>query len=130
MKTLSVRQPWAWLICNGHKDIENRTWRTSHRGTLLIHASQTVDREAVRWLQEAARDDGVTLPETFPTGAIVGGVTLRDCVTKSASGWFDGPVGWVLSDPFEFVEPIPASGRLGLWDADVTIEPEDEPCNS
>jgi len=23
---LSIRQPWAWLITHGHKDIENRTW--------------------------------------------------------------------------------------------------------
>lgn len=27
MKALSIRQPWAWLIANGHKDIENRTWQ-------------------------------------------------------------------------------------------------------
>ena len=32
MKILSVRQPWAWLIVAGHKDIENRKWRTSYRG--------------------------------------------------------------------------------------------------
>jgi len=36
---LSVRQPWAWLIVNGHKDVENRTWSTQHRGDILIHAS-------------------------------------------------------------------------------------------
>ena len=26
MKALSIRQPWAWLIVNGYKDVENRTW--------------------------------------------------------------------------------------------------------
>lgn len=29
---LSIRQPWAWLIVNGYKDIENRTWPTHFRG--------------------------------------------------------------------------------------------------
>jgi hypothetical protein len=38
MKTLTVRQPWASLIVTGAKDVENRSWPTSYRGTLLIHA--------------------------------------------------------------------------------------------
>ena len=29
---LSIRQPWAWLIVNGYKDIENRDWKTHYRG--------------------------------------------------------------------------------------------------
>lgn len=39
MKAISIRQPWAWLIVNGFKDIENRSWRTKYRGPVLIHAS-------------------------------------------------------------------------------------------
>jgi hypothetical protein len=39
MKTLSIRQPYASLICNGIKKIENRSWKTAYRGKLLIHAS-------------------------------------------------------------------------------------------
>jgi len=27
VKALSIKQPWAWLICAGYKDIENRNWR-------------------------------------------------------------------------------------------------------
>jgi hypothetical protein len=38
VKALSIRQPWAWLIANGHKDIENRSWNTNYRGAFLIHA--------------------------------------------------------------------------------------------
>ena len=45
VKIISVRQPWAWLIVAGHKDIENRTWRTSYRGRLLIHASLATEPE-------------------------------------------------------------------------------------
>jgi hypothetical protein len=39
MKTLSVKQPYATLICAGVKAVENRTWKTNYRGKMLIHAS-------------------------------------------------------------------------------------------
>jgi hypothetical protein len=40
-RAISIRLPWAWLIVNGFKDVENRSWRTRHRGTILIHASKS-----------------------------------------------------------------------------------------
>jgi hypothetical protein len=43
MKELSIRQPWAWLIIAGHKDVENRSWTTTYRGPLLIHAARRPD---------------------------------------------------------------------------------------
>ena len=30
--TLSLRQPYGWLVVNEYKDLENRSWRTNHRG--------------------------------------------------------------------------------------------------
>jgi hypothetical protein len=39
MKHLSIKNPWAYLIVSGMKDVENRTWRTPYRGTLIIHAT-------------------------------------------------------------------------------------------
>jgi hypothetical protein len=35
-RTLTVRQPWAWAIARGHKDIENRSWTTRYRGPIAI----------------------------------------------------------------------------------------------
>lgn len=45
MKTLSVRQPWAWLIAHRFKPLENRTWDTKVRGLILIHSSKLFDKE-------------------------------------------------------------------------------------
>ena len=45
MKALSIRQPWAWLILHGGKDIENRDWATRFRGRVLIHASKGVTQD-------------------------------------------------------------------------------------
>lgn len=110
MRCLSIRQPWASLIIAGHKDIENRTWCTAHRGPLLIHAASRVDRHAdVRGLLTA--DDVAQLPR----GGIIGVVDVVDCVTASASPWFTGPVGWVLRDQ----KALPFSrcpGQQGLFE--------------
>lgn len=38
MKALSIRQPWAWLILHGGKDMENRSRRTHMRGRICVHA--------------------------------------------------------------------------------------------
>lgn len=40
MKTLSVTQPYATLLCSGVKTIEQRSWSTEYRGMLLIHATK------------------------------------------------------------------------------------------
>ena len=32
MKALTIKQPWAWAILHGGKDIENRNWFTSVAG--------------------------------------------------------------------------------------------------
>lgn len=118
MKALSVRQPEAWLICNGFKDVENRTWSTSHRGPLLIHAGKTrMTGDDWQWLRDlcAANDRPVPARHEIRYGGIIGIANLTDCVNEDKSEWFDGPFGWILTDtarlPFHS-----CPGRLGLFD--------------
>src|SRR5690606_36026391 len=59
---LSIRQPWAWLICNGGKDIENRNWRTLYRGHVFIHAGKGMTRDEYEIAHSSAEQNGVTLP--------------------------------------------------------------------
>ncbi len=40
MKVLSIIEPWATLIASKQKYIETRSWKTSYRGELYIHASK------------------------------------------------------------------------------------------
>lgn len=58
MKVLSIRQPWAWLIVNGHKDVENRTWDSYYRGPLLIHASSAKNGDEYMAADRLARLPG------------------------------------------------------------------------
>ena len=56
-KALSVRQPYAWLLVNGFKTCENRSWNTQHRGTLVIHASaKPMTKDDWQWLNEVCAD--------------------------------------------------------------------------
>jgi hypothetical protein len=41
IRTLTVRQPWAWAIMQGVKDVENRSQPTRIRGTIALHAAAT-----------------------------------------------------------------------------------------
>ena len=52
-------------------------------------------------------------------GYILGTVLISKIVTKSKSPWFKGPLGWVLTAPEIFEEPIPAKGQLKLWNFDI-----------
>jgi hypothetical protein len=126
MKALSVRQPWAWLIVEGWKNIENRDWRTTFRGPVLIHAAKGMtkaEHEACRlFVAGFAPQLAKHLPwyQDLRFGGIVGQVTLLDCVTRHPSEWFCGPYGFVLADatPLPFV---PCRGQLGFFDVELGV---------
>lgn len=39
MRILTLKEPFATLICKKIKTIETRSWRTNYRGEIYIHAS-------------------------------------------------------------------------------------------
>lgn len=122
MRTLTIRQPWAWLILEGHKDVENRSWSTKFRGRFLIHAAAAVDPDYQAIRLRALRL-GIHIPPAavIERGGIVGAVTLIDVVTTSTSPWFEGPNAFVLTDPKRL--PFqPMKGRLGWWQVERTGE--------
>ncbi|WP_368570651.1 ASCH domain-containing protein [Acinetobacter baumannii] len=122
MKAISIRQPWAWLIVNGYKDIENRSWCTKYRGQVLIHASQGVKKSEYERAKELTDRLGIALPTSFETGGIVGVATITDCVEQSESPWFFGEKGFVLTDarPLKFIQ---MKGKLSFFETG--IEPEE-----
>lgn len=118
---LSIRQPWAWLIVSGWKNIENRTWSTNVRGQILIHASNGMTRseyDACSLFMMAQGMGSIQLPayERLERGGIVGSAVILDCVTSHSSEWFTGPYGFVLGDAMR-LEFLPCNGRLGFFTA-------------
>lgn len=124
MKTLSIRQPWAWLIAHGYKDVENRTWGTNIRGSFLIHAGQTFDKEGYAWVQQEFPQISLPSPSRFELGGIVGRAELVDCVPPDSdlddrfhSPWYIGEYGFVVANakPLPF---HPLKGKLGFFEAE------------
>lgn len=132
---LSIRQPWAWLITrpdlsdeeraegyeNGRvKDIENRDWRTNHRGWFFVHAAQKFDHVGYRYI--LARYPDIRLPASsdFERGGIVGQANLVDVVEESKSRWFIGQYGFVLrgARPLPFT---PCRGKLNFFQVDADV---------
>ncbi len=116
MKCLSVKQPWASLICMGIKDVENRSWRPKDApGRILIHAGATMDRYAQSEIEDIVGQD---LPK-LPKGAIIGSVEVYGFVEHSESVWAGEGQGaewkWLLRDAKMFKKPIPYKGKLGLF---------------
>ena len=122
MKAISIKQPYASLIVNGIKDIENRTWKTNYRGRVLIHASGTF--APIKGLTDEQyrlmKDSGIYLKIT---SAIIGSVEIVDCVKNHNSIWAEkGVWNWVLANPVKFPKPIPGvKGKLSFWDYEQEI---------
>ena len=122
VKALTLRQPWAWAVIHGGKDVANRRWRTTYRGPLLIHAAKNPDPDpqapaAVLWTM--ADPGGFGQPRTAfqARGAIIGLVYLVDILTDSPSQWAAvGRYHWVLEFPSPVDPALPCPGRPGLWD--------------
>ncbi len=94
---ISIRQPWAWLICAGFKDVENRVWPTRWRGRVAIHASRYVPYEVDVF--EIETKFGIKIPRhEFEFGGIIGTAEVTDCVNAHTSPWFFGPFGFLLRD--------------------------------
>ena len=146
MKCLSIKQPWAWLIVNGFKDVENRDWpigrrpqhgqyqsqkadfRLSLPTRIYVHAGKTVD-EAVDIDMIDVIDQRLPIDRRAEfwrledddgwgalLGAIIGEVTITGCVTASASPWFVGKYGFTLANPVAYKTPIPYLGQLGFFE--------------
>jgi hypothetical protein len=125
MKALSIRQPWAWAILHAGKDIENRDWRTTFRGTIAVHAAKgmTLD-EYAGFIDFFGQFSGADFPDPdqLARGCVVGLVDIVDCVSYYTSDWFQGDYGFVLANPRTLVKPIYCKGALGLWDVPAEIE--------
>lgn len=116
IRGLSIRQPWAWGICAGVKQTENRTWSTDFRGTIAIHASTSP--QVVNALRRSS-GCGLLTRERFEFGAIIG---LADVTAVASYGpqheadpFAEGPYCWTLEHARFLRTPILLKGKLNLF---------------
>ena len=147
MKVLSIKQPWAYLIASGIKDIENRTWKCPEKyigKRVLIHASAKpvsngkcishfLNEEQYRHIAFTTHPNK-QLDTCFLkhyNSAIIGSVEIVACVVNHPSIWAEKTNlpeqlsnecvwNWVLANPILFDEPIlDVKGKLGFWNYEV-----------
>lgn len=135
LRILTVRQPWAWAIVHGGKDIENRS-RTlgPYRGPVAIHVAgkyavdglelPALDEACLAWTEENDLPLGVNPPWWASPGRIIGVVDLIDVHHDDADrargrqcsdSWAEvGMHHLVLANPRPLSTPVPYRGALGL----------------
>lgn len=128
MKALSIKQPWASLIVYGYKNYEFRSWKTKYHGPIYIHASATIDKEAMKVFQN--------YPIPFPTGCLLATAVIEDCLEVTTElektliqkdptvyGYTQGRAryAWELCAITRLEHPISMKGKLGLWNLDEMV---------
>lgn len=134
MKAISICQPWASAIFLGYKTIETRSWSTTYRGPLLIHASKTFTKFAQDFAAvELAVGRGL---ERVPFGCLLGVVELESIGDTEDQNYFIsalerrygdfswGRKGWQLTNIRQFKEPIGYCGRQGLFNVPDSVVAE------
>jgi hypothetical protein len=128
VKALTIQQPYASLIADGAKFVENRTWSTSYRGLIGIHASKSssyISRAELkgyptgcvvaiaRLVACISLDDLKRDFRTAPGRMIATGLTVGDIFRHR---YTEGPYCWILTEVHRLPEPVPTPGALGLWE--------------
>lgn len=134
---LTLTQPYATLVAFGAKRIETRSWGTSYRGSLAIHAAKSfppgtrAECFAEPFSTHLARLGILSQVNELPLGCVVAVADLVDCFQMSIAfvagdprltdqersfGYYSpGRYAWLLDNITPLSEPVPARGSLGLW---------------
>jgi len=140
MKALTLTQPWATLVALGAKRIETRSWQSSYRGPLAIHAAKGmptscrelcnaepfrsvllrglgITDDAPRWDAILPRGEIlalVKLSRIDPTGNIR---TTLSSQERAFGDYGDHRYAWTLSNLLVLNDPRPkVAGHLSLWE--------------
>jgi len=128
---ITISQPFASLIAEGTKWVENRTWYTAYRGPLAIHAGRGT--QYLSPLRLAAYPTGKVLAiadlvaceslEQLRQRSFLGRIegsqllTVRDVLDHEHT---EGPWCWILQNVRQ-IEPVAWAGRQGLWTFDRSL---------
>lgn len=128
MKVISIIEPYATLIKEKKKYIETRSWKTTYRGELYIHASRT--KIPKNWKDN---EEIMSLIKDIPLnqGNIICKCNLVDCVYMTneyitnlknsnyqeyiCGNYQVGRYAWILENIEVLKAPIETKGHLGIW---------------
>lgn len=129
MKAITILQPFAHLIKDGQKRVENRTWPTKYRGLIYIHAGKSrsmldiengMDHQTGIGVSSMAFGAVVAIAELvscLPIGEIARGIHETRYPWLRSHHHTHGPWCWVL-DKVQAIGPWPYRGAQGLFNID------------
>ncbi len=102
-KAISLKQPWANLICEGKKTIETRKWATKYRGDLVICSSKNPGIEPF--------GKALCIAELYDVRPMQKQDEQKACIKvyPKAQSWF-------LKNLRIIKNPIPIKGQLNIFD--------------
>jgi hypothetical protein len=122
-RAIAIRQPFAWAVIHGGKDVENHNQRAAFQfkpaigERVLIHASEGMTAAEYENAAAFMASIGVRCPqrEALQFGGVIGSAFVHDIVAFSDSLWFrKGATALAFSharpQPF-----MPVCGRSGLF---------------
>ena len=132
MKVLSLTEPYATLIKEGMKKVETRSWKTSYRGELYIHASST---KIPKTSKENAELMNLVTENNLNYGYIICKCNLVDCLKMTqeyvenikknnyqeyvCGEYKEGRYAWILENIEMLDNPIKAKGHLSIWNYEI-----------
>jgi hypothetical protein len=119
LKVLTIKQPWATLIINGYKNIENRTWGVSKDRWILVHSSAKYTKVDLNTVKPEIKKIMSKLDwKNFPVSQILGIMHVshveKDCDIDKYI-WATGTHCWHIDQVIKFEKPITAIGAMSLW---------------
>lgn len=129
MKALTIKEPWATLIIDGHKQYEFRSWKTNYRGKILIHAGLSVEKDMLIKF----KDYNINI--NINPGYIIGEAVIDDCILVDNKFNYElrnidsivygrsnhvETYAWKLTNIIKYDKPILVKGKLGLWNYEIT----------
>lgn len=126
MKMLSIQQPWADVIVNHGKNVENRAKNIRMRGYFAIHSSMLPRIDDFQYLK---RHYKINLdPNKVELGAIVGVAELVDVMEPGETSsefkkWRQKEYfGYILRNIIPLKKAIPCKGGRGIWPMPKKVE--------
>lgn len=142
MKALTLHQPWATLVAISAKKIETRSWDTTYRGPLAIHAGKEIPKnwrfmDGDAWREVLGplvglNDYGLPNIDRLPRGEIIAVAHLSATVPISNSiphvtrigaehepefgDYTPGRFAWLFGAVRALKTPVPCRGRQRLWE--------------